>query len=643
MTWFCFVTGSAILKMSAENGLLKENCGAFALVESGKSDVDKEDFEEHGLLTHLNDLSVEEEEREEEREDEEEFREYYLKCGGRVAQTRTAIVHKLNEHKTIIGRVVGSVILVVYLVYLGFCIDYSFGDEGSVRLVWGTCFVLFLVGYSNFSGKIFQKIREGCRCQTLRRPIVRKGIRWFLYLSILLFIITYLCLTILQTSPKNFTSLAGLVFFIVIGYIFSKRPDLVNWHAVFWGITTQFLFALFILRSRFGYSVFNWLGERLEEYMRHTDKGSQFVFGDSFRDHQFVFVTMPLIIFMSSTVNMLYHYGVLQAIVKNFGKFLFFCMGTSAVESVNAAFNMFLGPSEAPMAIKPFLPLLTASEMHAIMVATFSSISGSVFGMLVNFGAPANHLLTASVMSAPAALAMAKLTMPETRRTRVKPEDAYNITMAKFQSVLEAISIGAVDGITLASTVVVNQIVFIAAIEFIDTAFQWFGHRVGVKGVTFSLLCSYMFYPLAYIMGFPKVDLFKIGELMGIKIFANSFVGFMEFGRLVINRKDLEQYQLVHNGTWHWQDGNVILDATNVTLVGGILEKRSEVLGTYALCGLNHIGAVGVAMGTLIALCPERRTTITKYVLRANITGQMACFMTACIAGLLYDEALQSA
>ncbi|XP_046563342.1 solute carrier family 28 member 3-like [Haliotis rubra] len=269
----------------------KENCGAFALVESGKSDVDKEDFEEHGLLTHLNDLSVEEEEREEEREDEEEFREYYLKCGGRVAQTRTAIVHKLNEHKTIIGRVVGSVILVVYLVYLGFCIDYSFGDEGSVRLVWGTCFVLFLVGYSNFSGKIFQKIREGCRCQTLRRPIVRKGIRWFLYLSILLFIITYLCLTILQTSPKNFTSLAGLVFFIVIGYIFSKRPDLVNCGMqCSGGITTQFLFALFILRSRFvGYSVFNWLGERLEEYMRHTDKVLGCVWGQLQRSW-FVFV-----------------------------------------------------------------------------------------------------------------------------------------------------------------------------------------------------------------------------------------------------------------------------------------------------------------------------------------------------------------
>ncbi|XP_046560238.1 sodium/nucleoside cotransporter 1-like [Haliotis rubra] len=130
---------------------------------------------------------------------------------------------------------------------------------------------------------------------------------------------------------------------------------------------------------------------------------------------------------------------------------------------------------------------------------------------------------------------------------------------------------------------------------------------------------------------------------MGIKIFANSLLDLWSLAGWSSTGRILSNISWFNNGTWHWQDGNVILDATNVTLVGGILEKRSEVLGTYALCGLNHIGAVGVAMGTLIALCPERRTTITKYVLRANITGQMACFMTACIAGLLYDEALQSA
>ncbi|XP_046551543.1 solute carrier family 28 member 3-like [Haliotis rubra] len=205
------------------------------------------------------------------------------------------------------------------------------------------------------------------------------------------------------------------------------------------------------------------------------------------------------------------------------------------------------------------------------MAAGFASIAGSVFGMLTSFGAPPNHLLAASIMSAPAALAMSKLMVPETRWSKIKPQDAYTIQTSKFRNVLEALSVGAFDGIALVATIVVNQIIFIAAIEFIDTALMWFGGRVGFEGVSFTTFCSYLFYPLTYLMGFSSSDMFKMGELLGIKIFANSFVGFREFGKLVLNRVDLEEYVTSSNGSWHWEGADIILDSTNKTLYGGIL------------------------------------------------------------------------
>ncbi|XP_046371145.2 solute carrier family 28 member 3-like, partial [Haliotis rufescens] len=531
-----------------------------------------------------------------------------------------------------------AVLLMAYLVYFGFSMYHSFGDEGSVRLLIGTIFLLLVIVKVNFWTRIRRCLnvcpRKG-QDSFQTYPSLTRGIRWMLYVAMVIFVASYMAV---QSCPRNLVSVGGLAFFIVVGFIISKHPDRVNWHAVFWGIGTQFLFAFLILRTSSGYRIFYWLGERIEEFLKHTDKGSAFVFGQSYRDHKFVFAAMPLVITMSATVNVLYHYGVLQAFVANFGWLLTSCLGTSPIESVNAAFNIFLGPPEAPIPVKPFLSIMTSSEMHAIMVAGFSSIAGSVFGMLTSFGAPANHLLAASIMSAPAALAMAKLTVPETRWTKIKPKDAYTIKTSKFRNVVEALSVGAVDGIKLVATIVVNQIIFIAVIHFIDTTMLWLGERAGFHDVSFTLICSYLFYPLTYLMGFSSSDLFKMGELLGIKIFANSFVGFREFGKLVLNRVDLEEYVTSTNGSWHWEGGNVILDSTNRTLIGGILTRRSEVISTYAMCGLNHLGAVGVTMGVLTALAPSRKDVISKYVVRANITGQIACFMTACIAGMLYSQ-----
>ncbi|XP_048239171.1 solute carrier family 28 member 3-like [Haliotis rufescens] len=566
-----------------------------------------------------------------------EYKEYYLQCGAAFGWARASLCKEIIRNKNPLAVISSLILLAAFSVYVGFSIRFSFGDEGSLRLLFGTVFAALIYAKVKLKPRVLELLSP-LSGKIVMSPSIKRIITWLLYIGMLLFMAIYLALNV--TQAENFVSLAGLVFFILLGFIISKHPDRVNWHAVFWGIGTQFLFALLILRTSFGFEGFRWLGERIEEFLEHTDKGSEFVFGKDYRDHMFAFRVMPFILLCASAINVLYYYGILQAFVASFGWLLSVCLGTSPVESVNTALNIVFGPAESPLAIKPFLPLLTPSELHAVMAAGFASIAGTIFGMLTSFGAPANHLLAASVMSAPAALAMSKLIVPETQWTRVQPSDAYNIPVPKFHNLLEAVSEGAKESIPIIASVIANQIIYMAIIDFVDSTLLWFGDRVGVSGLSFEFLCSYGFYPIVYIMGFSGSDVLRIGELFGIKTFANSFYGYQLFGKLIKNRQALEQYMASTNGTWHWENRDIVLDLTNRTLAGGILTKRSEVIGTYAFCGQNHLAAIGVTLGVFCTLIPGRRRTISRYIARANVTGQLACYMTACIAGMLYDESL---
>ncbi|XP_046565372.1 solute carrier family 28 member 3-like isoform X2 [Haliotis rubra] len=564
-----------------------------------------------------------------------DYREHYLQCGAAFGWARASLCKTIIRNKSMLVAICSLIALTAYAVYVGFSIRFSFGDEGSLRLLLGTGFVALIYAKVKLTTRVHELLSPWSN-KISNSPSITRTIRWLLYIGMVLFMAIYLGLNV--TKAENFLSLAGLTFFILLGFLISEHPERVNWHAVFWGIGTQFLFALMILRTSFGFRCFRWLGERLDEFLEHTNKGSEFVFGKTYQDHAFAFQVMPFILMCSSTINVLYYYGILQGFVANFGWLLSVCLGTSPVESVNTAINVVFGPAESPLAIKPFLPHLTPSELHAVMAAGFASIAGTVFGMLTSFGAPANHLLAASVMSAPAALAMSKLIAPETQPTRIQAHDAYNIPVPKFNNLLEAVSEGAKDAIPIVASVVVNQIIYIAIINFVDSTLLWFGGRVGVAGLSFEFLCSYGFYPIVYVMGFSSTDFLKIGELFGIKTFANSFYGYQLFGKLIKNRHAFEHYVASTNGTWHWENRDIVLDLTNRTLPGGILTKRSEVIGTYAFCGQNHLAAIGVTLGVFCTLIPARKGTITKYIARANVSGQLACYMTACIAGMLYDE-----
>ncbi|XP_069114634.1 solute carrier family 28 member 3-like [Argopecten irradians] len=468
-----------------------------------------------------------------------------------------------------------------------------------------------------------------------------------------LFIVIYIIMDISMDTPRNLTSLSGVAFLIIALFVFSQDPSRVKWRPVFWGLALQFLFALLILRWRFGLLAFKWLGERVYEFLSYTDKGSMFVFGEKYTDHFFAFKALTVVVFFSTTVSVLYYLGVMQFIICTIARFMASTLGTSPTESLNAAANIFIGHSEAPLLIKPFLPEMTKSELHAVLTGGFATIAGTVMAAYILINVPANHLLSASVMSAPAALAMSKLIYPETGRPITDPDKVYQMNKFQERNVIEAASNGASQSITLIANIAVNMIAFIAMLEFVNATLDWFGARVGLEPpeyerLTFQFLCSYIFWPIAAMMGVDVADCRKVAEMIGTKIFINELVAYTELSVYMANKQNLTWYEqktqnmssLIANGSdvtrWYYSGEDIVYADLNITLRKGILSDRSTVISTYALCGFSNISSLGIMLGALGALAPSRKTDVSTLVVSAMVTGNAACFLTACIAGLLY-------
>ncbi|XP_033761639.1 solute carrier family 28 member 3-like [Pecten maximus] len=531
---------------------------------------------------------------------------------------------------------------------------HKFGDEGSIRLL--VCTVLVT---TFFVVKFIYKRFDASNC-CFGFPLDRnKSQRMFdafrtpLAIGTALFIVIYIIMDISMETPRNLTSLTGVVFFVIALFVFSHDPSGVKWRPVFWGLALQFLFALLILRWHFGLQAFKWLGQRVYEFLSYTDKGSMFVFGEKYTDHFFAFKALTVVVFFSTTVSVLYYLGVMQFIICNIARFMASTLGTSPTESLNAAANIFIGHSEAPLLIKPFLPDMTNSELHAVLTGGFATIAGTVMAAYILINVPANHLLSASVMSAPAALALSKLIYPETNRPQMDPDKVYQMDKGPERNVIEAASNGASQSITLIANIAVNMIAFIAMLEFVNATLDWFGARVGLEPpeyerLTFQFLCSYIFWPIAAMMGVDLGDCRKVAEMIGTKIFINELVAYTELSVYMDNNYNLTWYQQrtrnitsgVANGSdvtrWYYSGDDIVYTDLNITLRKGIMSDRSIVISTYALCGFSNISSLGIMLGALGALAPSRKTDVSALVISAMVTGNAACFMTACIAGLLY-------
>jgi CNT family concentrative nucleoside transporter len=401
----------------------------------------------------------------------------------------------------------------------------------------------------------------------------------------------------------RWVSLLGLIVFVGIGYLFSVNKKAIRWVTVLWGIALQLILAIFILKTPVGLAMFEWLGNLVGQFLNFSDVGAKFVFGDSFAEHFVAFKVLPTIIFFSSFIAILYHYGILPRVVGAIGTLMMRAMKTSGAESLSCAANIFVGQTEAPLLIKPYVNSLTISELHAVMTGGFATIAGGVMAAYIAMGVPAAHLIAASVMSAPAALAISKLFYPETETPKTTGELKLKIEKTHVNAI-DAASSGALDGLKLALNVGAMLIAFLGLVALINAILAWFGQFFGLPQLSLESILAYLMAPIAWLMGVPWDDCAQIGILLGKKTILNEFVAYLDLTEMVKG------------------------EAPKIS-------QRANILATYALCGFSNLGSIGIQIGGIGAISPQRQSDLARLGLRAMIAGSLACFMTACIAGLL--------
>ncbi len=416
---------------------------------------------------------------------------------------------------------------------------------------------------------------------------------------------------------ESIISLVGLLVLVGLGWLFSNNRKAINWRTVQWGIGLQLVFAVLILKTTPGEWFFDFMNRAVNKLLSFQVEGARFVFNalavppgvEGSMGFFFAFQVLTTIVFFSSLISILYYLGLMQKIVLLFARIMARTCGTSGAESLSASANIFVGQTEAPLLIKPYVQDMTDSELHCVMVGGMATVAGGVMaayvGMLSgHFPDIAGHLLAASVMSAPAALVMAKLLVPETGhpKTRGIVELPYKDPSV---NVLEAAANGATTGLQLALNVGAMLVAFMGLLALLNWLVQQVCGLAGHPNVGFDTLLGWMFAPLAWIMGVPWKDCAFIGQLMGEKTFLNEFVAYTH----------LAQYAN---------------DAGNPEL-----EHRSYVIATYALCGFSNFLSIGIQIGGIGGLAPSRKSDLARLGVRALIGGSLACFMTAAIAGML--------
>ena len=404
---------------------------------------------------------------------------------------------------------------------------------------------------------------------------------------------------------------AGLALILAIAYCLSSARHAIDYRTVAWGLTLQGLFAIIVLKTEAGRLVFQQLGALMTRLLNFTYVGSSFVFGPlgdpevwprimtgvlgeegSRYANIFAFMVLPTIIFIAALFAMLYYFGVMQIIVRIFAVVMRRFMRASGAESLNVAASIFMGQTEAPLTIRPFLPRMTESELMTVMTAGMAHISGGVMAAYILFGVEAQHLLTAVIMTAPGTLMMAKLFVPETGR----PETSGTVKLDVEQTdvnVIDAAGRGTGEGLHLAMNVGAMLISFLALVALVNAI-------LGTVGLSLQMIFGWAFAPVAWSMGVPWRDAPTIGNLLGTRMVLNEFVAYSQLGPL----KDS-------------------------------LDPRSFTIATFALCGFANLSSIGIQIGGIGALAPERRHDLARLGLRAMFAGTLANFMTATIAGFL--------
>jgi CNT family concentrative nucleoside transporter len=405
---------------------------------------------------------------------------------------------------------------------------------------------------------------------------------------------------------ERFMSFIGLGTMILIAWALSTNRKEIRWKTVLMGIALQIVFGLLILKTPFGRQVFEGAKDAFQAILDFTNDGSRFVFGNMIDPGKnnlgfiFAFMVLPTIIFMSSLMSVLYHIGIMQKVVEWAAKLMMKVMGTSGAESLSAAANIFVGQTEAPLVIKPFVDKMTRSELMALMTGGMATVAGGVLAAYVGMGIDAGHLLAASVMSAPAALAVAKLMVPETEESQT--EGVVKVHLPKTSAnVIDAAAEGAGEGLKLALNVGAMLLAFIALIAMLNGLLGLVGGWIGFPQLSFELIIGYVFAPFSFLLGVPWEDCVRVGVMLGKKTVVNEFVAYLDLQDAVAN---------------------------------GEVSTRAKTIATYALCGFANFSSIAIQLGGIGGIAPSRRHDLARLGIKSLIGGTLACFMTACIAGL---------
>ena len=400
---------------------------------------------------------------------------------------------------------------------------------------------------------------------------------------------------------EQLLSVLGLFSMIGLAWLLSVDRRAIRWRPVVVGTSLQVVFALVILRTEIGRATFDAVGAGINRFLDFTDAGASFVFGEKFKEFYIAFKVLPTIIFFSSFIAILYYLGVLQRVVGLFARLMVRTMGTSGAESLSAAANIFVGQTEAPMLIRPFISAMTRSELMAVMTGGFATIAGGVMAAYIGMGVPAKHLLAASVMSAPAALVMAKLMFPEKEHSKTAGRVELEVERP-WVNVIDAAASGATAGLKLALNVGAMLIAFVALIALLDWPLGELGAAIGYPALSLKWILGQLGRPLAWLMGVSWAEAEKVGTLIGIKTAINEFVGYVEMQKM---------------------------------MAAGELSPRAQAIATYALCGFSNFSSIAIQIGGIGGMAPERKSDLAQLGLRAMVAGSLACFQTAAIAGFL--------
>ncbi len=409
----------------------------------------------------------------------------------------------------------------------------------------------------------------------------------------------------------RFIGIFGILAILGIAFAMSTDRKAIRPRIVAWGLGIQLSLALFILKTDIGIKIFAFLGAVVNTLLEFSSEGAAFIFGDLVRKPEsfgfiFAFQVLPAIIFVGALMNIAYYLGLMQLVVTAVAKVMVKTLGTSGAESLSAVGTVFVGQSEAPLLIKPYIPEMTKSELMAIMTGGMATIAGSVMaayiGMLGEEWAP--QLLAASIMGAPAGLVMAKLMVPETEESKTKGEVKMSVEKTE-SSVIEAAAKGALDGMHLAFIVGALLIAFIALIALINYVLGFIPVGEGQQ-LSMELILGYLFSPLTFLMGVPTQDIQTVGALLGKKIVLNEFVAYSELSQIIKG------------------------EVANLTLT-----PQGKTIATFALCGFANFSSIAINIGCIGGIAPERRGELAKLGPKAMVAGALASCLTATIAGLL--------